>query len=260
MNTVPLYVVDTTIPPPLMTKKEKEESQTHMVDNIKIRQKDGELLKVVQMVAESLQQQIVQGMCMADMSQQHTDALIGELIKSHNRRGMDHVLNSIPTFNGLEPEKCVDWATRIRNACEQLNRDCRQELMNKSELMVQNFIKGLGTDISDDRIMNRILGFFSDISTPYHAMDKIKSIKQNDDPMPQFNQKYRTYIKCLERKAVNDMTSHTQMELYMSAINPHIAKALRTNIHYVSRYTATSVGDVMKKAERPLRVSRIRKR
>ena len=67
--------------------------------------------------------------------------------------------------------------------------------------------------------------------------------------MPQFNQKYRMYIDCLQRKAVNDITSHTQMELYMSAINPYIAKALRTNIHYGSSCTATSVGDVMMKAE-----------
>ena len=133
--------------------------------------------------------------------------------------------------------------------CEQSNIDFRQELMNKSELMVQNFIKGLGADISDDKVMNRILGFFSDIPTPYHAMDKIKSIKQNDEPMPQFNQKYRTYIEQLERKTVNEMTSHTQMELYMSAINPHIAKALRTNIHYGSRYATSSVGDAMKKVE-----------
>ena len=121
--------------------------------------------------------------------------------------------------------------------------------MNKSELMVQNFIKGLGADVSDDEVMNRILGFFSDIPTPYHAMDKIKYIKQSDEPMPQFNQKYRTYIERLERKTINEMTSHMQMELHMSAINPHIAKALRTNIHYGSRYVATSVGDAMKKAE-----------
>ena len=120
--------------------------------------------------------------------------------------------------------------------------------MNKSELMIQNFIKGLGSHISDDKVMNRILGFFSDIPTPYHALDKIKSIKQNDELMLQFNYKCRTYIKHLERKAMNDMTSHTQMELYMSAINPHIAKALRMNIHYGSRYAATSVGDTMKKA------------
>ena len=167
INTVPLYAVDTTIPPPLMTKREKEEFQTDRNTDTKMQQKDGDLLKVVQMVAESLQQQIVPGMHTADMSQQRTDALIGELIKSHNRRDMDNVLNNIPTFNGLETEKCVDWTTRIRNVCEQSNRDFRQELMNKSELMVQNFIKGLGADISDDEVMNRILGFFSDIPTPY---------------------------------------------------------------------------------------------
>ena len=114
-----------------MTKSEKEEVRTHTMDNTKTPQKDEELLKVVQTVAQSLQQQIVLGMPTADMSQQCTDALIGELIKSHNRRDMDHVLNSIPTSNILEPEKCVDWATRIRNACEQSNRDFRQELMNK---------------------------------------------------------------------------------------------------------------------------------
>ena len=84
----------------------------------------------------------------------------------------------------------MDWATRIKNACEQSNRDFRQELMNKSELMVQKFIKGLATDLSDNKIMNRILQFFSDIPTPYHAMDKIKYIKQNDEQMPQFNQKH----------------------------------------------------------------------
>ena len=247
MNNVPLHAVDTTVPPPLMTKTEKEESQTHMVDNTAMPQKDDKLLKVVQMVAQSLQQQIVLGMHTADMSQQHTDALIRELIKSHNRRDMGQILNNIPTLNRLEPEKSVESATQIRNAGEQLNRDFRQELMNKSELIVQNFIKGLGADILDDAIMNRILEFISEIPTPYHAMDKIKSIKQSKEMMPQFNQKYRTYIEHLERKAVNDMTSHTQMELYMSAINPHIAKALRTNIHYGSRYTATSVGDAIKR-------------
>ena len=108
-DTVLLYAVNTSIPPPLMMKKEKEEYQTNAKVDMETPQKDGDLLKVVQSVAELLQQQIVLGMRMADMSQQYTGALIGELIKSHNRRDMVHVLNNIPTFNGMEPEKCVDW-------------------------------------------------------------------------------------------------------------------------------------------------------
>ena len=113
VNTVLLYAVDTTNPPPLMTKKEKEEFQTNTNTDMKMQQKDGDLLNLVQTVAKSLQQQIVLGIHTADMSQQCMDALIGELIKSHNRRDMDNVLSNIPTFNGLEPEKCIDWATRI---------------------------------------------------------------------------------------------------------------------------------------------------
>ena len=111
MNTIPICGVDTTVLPPLMTKTEKEEFYTHMVNNTAAPQKDDKLLKVVQTVAQLLQQQIVLGMCTADMRQQSTDVLIGELIKSHNRRDMDHILNNIPTCNGLEPEKCVGWAT-----------------------------------------------------------------------------------------------------------------------------------------------------
>ena len=118
-DTVPLYAVNTSIPPPLMMNKENEEYQTNGKINMEALQKDGDLLKVVQMVAESLQQQIVLGMHRADMSQQCTDALIGELIKTHNKRDMDHVLNNVPMFNGMEPEKCVDWVTRIRNVCDQ---------------------------------------------------------------------------------------------------------------------------------------------
>ena len=56
-------------------------------------------------------------------------------------------------------------------------------------------------------------------------------------------------IEHLERTVVNDMTSHKNMELYMSTKNPHIAKALRTNIPYGSRYITTSVGDVIEKTE-----------
>ena len=52
INMVPLYAVDTTIPPPLTTKKEKEEFQTHTNTDTKMPQKDGDLLKVFQTVAE----------------------------------------------------------------------------------------------------------------------------------------------------------------------------------------------------------------
>ena len=56
MNTVPPHMVDTTLPPPLLTKKEKEGSKTHTTSIEKMPQKDEGLLKVVQTVAQTLSQ------------------------------------------------------------------------------------------------------------------------------------------------------------------------------------------------------------
>ena len=72
MNLVATDVVDITLPPPMLTKKEKEDNEAHTTNNMKVPQKEEELLKVIQMVAQSLQQQILLGICTADMSHQHT--------------------------------------------------------------------------------------------------------------------------------------------------------------------------------------------
>ena len=50
MNRVPPHMVDTTLPPLLLTKKEKEDSKTHTTSIEKMPQKAEGLLKVVQTV------------------------------------------------------------------------------------------------------------------------------------------------------------------------------------------------------------------
>ena len=56
---------------------------------------------------------------------------------------------------------CAEWIERVRNACGQSGRDVRQELINKSEMMVQNFINSQEPmDIDDliQKILNVLLG------------------------------------------------------------------------------------------------------
>ena len=67
--------------------------------------------------------------------------LFSEMIRGQTRRDLDLAMMAIPTFTGEEPEKCLDWINRIKNVCSQAGRSLRQELMNKSEPVVQNFIK-----------------------------------------------------------------------------------------------------------------------
>ena len=58
--------------------------------------------------------------------------MMDQFIKAQDRRDLDPALMDIPTFSGDEPEKCLEWVTRIKNVCRQSGRSFQQELTNKS--------------------------------------------------------------------------------------------------------------------------------
>ena len=61
-----------------------------------------------------------------------------QMITGQNRRDLGPAVMAIPTFTGQEPEKCLDWINRIKNICSQAGCPLHQEVMNKSEPVVQN--------------------------------------------------------------------------------------------------------------------------
>ena len=75
--------------------------------------------------------------------------LFSEMIRGQTRRDLDLAMMAIPTFTGEEPEKCLDWINDIKNVCSQAGHSLRQELMNKSEPVVENFIKTMGNMWTD---------------------------------------------------------------------------------------------------------------
>ena len=110
---------------------------------------------------------------------------------------------AIPTFTGQELEKCLDWINRIRNICSQAGHPLRQELMNKSEPVVQNFIRNMREDWTDEEVIEEILKYFSDIPTPAHAITKLRVLVQGEDEaIVTYNQKYRTLVERVEKKVV----------------------------------------------------------
>ena len=100
--------------------------------------------------------------------------LFSEMIRGQTRRDLDPAMMAIPTFTGEEPEKCLDWINRIKNVCNQAGHSLRQELMNKSEPVVQNFIKTMGDTWTDEDIIDEILKYFSNIPTPANTITKLK--------------------------------------------------------------------------------------
>ena len=65
-----------------------------------------------------------------------------------------------------------------------------QELMNKSETVVRNFIRTMGDTWMDEEVIEEILKYFSDIPTPAHAITKLRALIQGEEEaIVTYNQK-----------------------------------------------------------------------
>ena len=113
-------------------------------------------------VIETMEQQMRLNSMKSEYNMTQYTKMMDQFIKAQDRRDLDLVLMDIPTFSGDEPEKCLEWVTRIKNICRQSGRSFQQELTNKSGLVVQNFLAMLDTDISNAELVEKILQMFSD--------------------------------------------------------------------------------------------------
>ena len=144
----------------------------------------------------------------------------------------------------------MDWIQRIRNVCQQLGRSLRQELINKSELLVQNFIQGLDPTLQDDKMIDKILEHFSDIQTPAQATLKLTSITQGqEESILAFNQKFKMLMERVDPIGVDNIRSALQINMYLGSIKPQIAKSIKSNRFYQNKHAPETLGEAMKKAE-----------
>ena len=173
-----------------------------------------------------------------------------EMIKVQTRRDLDPAVMAIPTFTGEEPEKCLDWMNRIRNVCSQAGCSLRQELMNKSEPVVQNFIKTMGDTWTDEDVVDEILKYFSDIPTPAHTITKLRTLIQGEEEaIVTYNQKYRTLVERVEGKPVEKIDSYAKLEQYLGSVILPIRKSIRNNIYWKSKHAPKTLGEAMRKVE-----------
>ena len=122
--------------------------------------------------------------------------------------------------------------------------------MNKSEPVVQNFIRTMGDTWTDKEVVDEILKYFSDIPTPAHAITKLRALIQGEEEViVMYNQKYRTLVERVEGKPVEKIDSYVELEQYLGSVILPIRKSIRNNIYWKSKHTPRTLGEAMKKAE-----------
>ena len=208
------------------------------------------MLDCIHQLQLTLQQHILTNSKQTEYHMSQNADLFTEMIKGQIRRDLDLAVMAIPTFTGQEPEKCLDGINRIRNICSQAGHSLHQELMNKSEPVVQNFIRTMGDMWTDEEVIEEILKYFSDIPTPAHAITKLRALIQGEDEaIVTYNQKYRTLIERVEGKLVEKINSYVKLEQYLGRLILPIRKSIRSNIYWKSKHAPKTLGEAMRKVE-----------
>ena len=139
--------VNTNLPPPLLPQTNQIDSATPQ----SIQQSEeatapnqvtnSEILESIQSITKIMQQQLLFSSKTAEQGVIQTASIFKE-IKAQEKRDLDPALLAIPTFSSepTDRSQCLDWVSRVKNICDQSGCSFRQELINKSGILVQNFI------------------------------------------------------------------------------------------------------------------------
>ena len=171
--------VNTNLPPPLIPNPSPHHHQINQMEVTNPGQvTNSEILKSIQSITEVMQQQLLLNSKTTEQGIVQMASLFQEMIKAQEKRDLDPALLAIPTFSGEATDRpqCLDWVSRVKNVCDQSGRSFHQELINKSGILVQNFIRSLNEKITNNELTEKILQFFSDIPMTSHALNKLRLI------------------------------------------------------------------------------------
>ena len=249
--------VNTNLPPPLLPNPsshyhQQHHNQVHPTEVNPGQVTNSEILKSIQSIMEVMQQQLLLNSKMTKQGIVQTASLFQEMIKAQEKRDLDPALLVIPTFLGEAKDRsqCLDWVSRVKNVCDQSGRAFRQELINKSGILVQNFIRSLNENITNKELTEKILQFFSDVPTTSHALNKLQLIRQGaEEPIVNYNQRYQNLVERVEGCQLDSIRSTVAMELYLGSIIEPIWKSIRNTLYFNSKHAPKTLGEAMQKAQ-----------
>ena len=238
---------DLTVPPPTIQNNTLPQGQSEMNTS---GHAENAILKVIERMTDTMEQQMKLSATRSEYNMQQNTKVMDQFIKAQDRRDLDPAPMDIPTFTGEEPERCLEWITRIKNVCRQSGRSFQQELANKSGLVVQNFLSALDGDISENDLVEKVLQMFSDIPTTTQAINKLKALRQNDsETILAYNQRYKTLVERVEGRPIECITSPVAMEMYLGTIIPPLRKSIKNSLFWNSKHAPKMVGEAMTKAQ-----------
>ena len=186
-----------------------------------------QLARVQDQTNRHLQQHIQQG----QLNMQAHAGTLHDLANSTHQRNYDHIIASIPVYDGSNRDDFFPWLDRLEAACYYCGWDIKTEALGRSAGPVQNVIMALPHNKPWSAIREELKHCFSDQISLGHTASQLENLTQKpNEPLRLYIYRYSKLHKAVTQKDAAQDTDLSRWFRFLTSItNTSIADKVTQN-------------------------------
>ena len=193
----------------------------------------GESLNHVMQFQQNVNRNMVEHLNMTVKNQLLQGQALGQLVENTRQREFDKLFNSIPVYDGEDPEKFEPWLSKLESACLVGKRDVREVAICSSTEPVLEVLNSIEDKENWATHRDELRHCFSTNKTRVHAADLLSNFRHqhaNENLRSFIHQYTKMHRQATRLKPDNDYDLSRKVEFMKRIRNTQIAnKIIRSN-------------------------------
>ena len=194
----------------------------------------GESLNHVMQFQQNVNRNMVEHLNMTVKNQQLQGRALGQLVENTRQREFDKLFDSIPVYDGEDPEKFEPWLSKLESACLVGKRDVREVAICSSTGPVLEVLNSIEDKEDWATHRDELRHCFSTNKTRVHAADLLSNFRRQHA-----NENLRSFIH-----------QYTKMHHQATGLKPENDYDLSRKVEFMKRIRNTQIANKIIKSNR----------
>ena len=194
----------------------------------------GESLNHVMQFQQNVNRNMVEHLNMTVKNQLLQGQALGQLVENTRQRELDKLFDSIPVYDGEDPEKFEPWLSKLESACLVGKRDVREVAICSSTGPVLEVLNSIEDKEDWATHRDELLCCFSTNKTRVHATDLLSNFRRQHA-----NENLRSFIH-----------QYTKMHRQATGLKPDNDYDLSRNVEFMKRIRNTQIANKIIRSNR----------
>ena len=194
----------------------------------------GESLQHVMQFQQNVNQNMVEHLNMTVQNQNLQSQALGQLVENTRQQEFDKLFDSIPIYDGEDPEKFEPWLSKLESTCLVGKRDVREVAICSSTGPVLEVLNSIGDKEDWATHRDELRRCFSTNKTRVHAADLLSNFRRQHA-----NENLRSFIH-----------QYTKMHRQATGLKPENDYDLSRKVEFMKRIRNTQIANKIIKSNR----------